>query len=320
MKHIFIINPVSGQGKSAESIMPDIERYAANHDDFDYDVHVTKCERDALEYVKSLCEGNKNGEKLRFYACGGDGTLFEVANGAFGYDNVSVGSIPMGSGNDYIRLYGASEVFREVRAQIEGTEISVDVIKCGDKIAMNQCSMGFDAETCNMQGTFKKMKGMNGETSYVVALLYCFIKKMQNVFTIKIDDDKPFTSTVLFCVAANSRWYGGGFMPAPFAMPDDGEIDVVILKKLMSRVKLLGMINKYKEGKLINHPMTYFKRAKKVHITSEKPATVNIDGECEIVTEADFEIVPGGMKFIIPTTSTFIEDKESGKLSNEIKM
>ncbi|MCD7775032.1 MAG: diacylglycerol kinase family lipid kinase [Clostridiales bacterium] len=320
MKHIFVINPMAGKGGAVGRIMPDILRYKKNHGSFDYDTYVTKHEGDALDFVRKTCMENENGEELRFYACGGDGTLFEVANGAYGFKNVSVGSIPLGSGNDYIRLYGTPDQFGEIRAQIEGTAIDVDVIKCGNKIAMNQCSMGFDAETCNVQGTFKKLKFMNGESSYLAALLYCFIKKMKNDFTIQIDDDEPFSSTVLFCVAANSRWYGGGFMPAPFAMPDDGEIDVVILKKQISRIKLLGLINKYKEGKLINHPMTVFKRAKRVHIISKQPATVNIDGECEIVTEADFEIQPKAMKFVIPTTSTFIEDKASGKISNEITL
>lgn len=315
MKHIFIINPMAGKGKTVEMLTPEINKYAASHPDFDYSIYLTKCEGDATRYVK---EEASKGEPVRFYACGGDGTLYEVANGAYGFSNVEIGSVPTGSGNDYIRLYGTPEQFRNIAAQVEGTPVDVDVIKCGDKIAMNQCSMGFDAETCNKQRDFKKSKFMNGDSSYIAALLYCFIKKMNNVFTIKIDDDEPFKTTVLFCVGANSRWYGGGFMPAPFAMPDDGFLDIVIVKKTVSRLKLLTLIGAYKEGKLIHDPMTTFKRAHKVNIKSDVPATVNIDGECEMVTEATFELVPNGMKFIIPTTSSFIEDKATGKLSNKI--
>ena len=317
MKSYFIVNPKAGKGKALEIILPEIEKYKQSNYGFEYEIYVTKSEGDATAYVKSVCE---KGEEARFYACGGDGTLYEVANGAFGFKNAAVGSIPLGSGNDYIRLYGTTENFLDIKGQIEGTDFVVDVIKCGDKIAMNQCSMGFDAEICNMQKQFKKVKFMSGETSYFASLLYCFIKKIKHEFTVSIDGGKPFTEKVLFCVIANSRWYGGGFMPAPFAMPNDGQIDVVIEKKTVNRLKLLGLINLYKAGKIIGDDMTIFKRAKKVHVKTKEPATVNIDGECETVTEAEFELIPGGMRFIVPNTTSFFEDVKSGKISNEIKI
>ncbi len=317
MKHVFVINPHAGKGKAVETATREIENYADIHPDFDYQIYVTRYPGDGQNFVKHL--GDTTTEPVRIYACGGDGTLYEVANGAYGYKNIEIGAIPCGSGNDYIRLYGTPDQFQNIAAQVEGKSAVVDVIKCGNRIALNQCSMGFDAETCNKQQDFKKFKFLNANASYLASILYCFLFKMDNNFTISLDDNDSEKYHVLFCYVGNSRWYGSGFMAAPFAMPDDGLLDVVVVRKNNDpKLKLLKLIKPYKEGRLINHPITIFNRAKKVKIHSDMPATVNIDGECEKRTDVEFEIVPKAMRFIVPTSTTYFSDRESGKISNEI--
>ena len=109
-------------------------------------------------------EHAKSGEALRFYACGGDGTLYEVVNGAYGYPNCEVAVIPLGSGNDLSACSAqrSSSAMSRLRSRVYPVEL--DAIKCGDKIAINQCSMGMDAEVCAKQSYFKKMPLMTGET------------------------------------------------------------------------------------------------------------------------------------------------------------
>ena len=108
MKHIFLINPAAGKKGNSESIIrPQIEDYCGKNG-LDYEIYVTKCQGDAQNYC---AERAKSGEALRFYACGGDGTLYEVVNGVFGNPNCEVAVIPMGSGNDFIRLFGTKEQF-----------------------------------------------------------------------------------------------------------------------------------------------------------------------------------------------------------------
>ena len=230
MKHIFLINPAAGKKGNSESIIrPQIEDYCGKNG-LDYEIYVTKCQGDAQNYC---AERAKSGEALRFYACGGDGTLYEVVNGVFGNPNCEVAVIPMGSGNDFIRLFGTKEQFCNVEAQVTGIPVELDVVKCGDKIAINQCSMGMDAEVCAKQSSFKKLPLVNGEMAYFLAAIEALFKKLGHNFTIKIDDNEPFEDNVLFCVAGNSRWYGGGFMAAPLAWPDDGKLDFVIVLSLI---------------------------------------------------------------------------------------
>lgn len=318
MKHIFVINPCAGKGKNkaANIIKPLIEKFFANYDE-PYEIHETTAPYEGIDFVKNYPVGE---ETVRFYACGGDGTLFEVVNGAYGKENVQVAVIPLGSGNDFIRLFGTKEMLIDIEAQVKGTPIQLDVIKCLGKIAINQCSMGLDAEVCASQAKFKKIPFINGEAAYTVALLYSFIGKMKSIFTVQFDDKEPFTLPTLFCYCGNSRWYGGGYMAAPHAMPDDGLLDFVHVQKNMPRVKLLPLINKYKSGEHLDWDITTFARGKKLTIHSDKPAAVNIDGECEYVNDCTFEIVEKGITFVVPATSWYFEKVANGDICDNKPM
>ena len=306
MKHIFVINPAAGQGKSLDFIKPRIEEVCKKFE-LDYEIYVTRKQGDGIEFCKNRAA---SGEEIRFYACGGDGTLYEVVNGSYDFKNVQVAVIPLGSGNDFIRLFGTKEEFLVLEDVVNGVPVEFDVIKCGDEIAINQCSMGMDAEVCAMQGKIKKLPLVTGEGAYYIGCLYAIIKKFKNRFTYTIDDGESVTDDLLFCFAGNSRWYGGGFKAAPLALPDDGLLDFVLVKAGFSRLKLVSLLNIYKRGEHLDWKETTFKRGKKIVIRSQKPAAVNVDGECKFVTETSFEIVEKGMTYVVPAKSQFLKDRE----------
>ena len=312
MKHIFVVNPNAGKkGKDAQAILPQIDAYCKKAG-LDYVVYKTKAAGDGLDYVRRTAAADDG--KKRFYACGGDGTLFEVVNGAYGYENVEVAALPLGSGNDFIRLFGTKEQLANVEAQVNGTAIPLDLIRCGDKIAINECSMGMDAEVCKKQADFKKLPFVNGEMAYTVSALWALMKKVNNTFTISVDDEPPRKDNVIFCFVGNSRWYGGGYMGGPLAMPNDGLLDIAVVKT-MSRLRLLTLLGKYKRGEHLEWDVTRFVRGKKITVHSENPAVVNVDGECDVVTDCTMEIIPSAIRFVVPANSTFFADVESGRIS-----
>lgn len=313
MKHIFIINPNAGKGKAFETVMPKIKAATAEKN-VEYQVYVSSSQQDTKDYCKKICE---SGQHVRIYACGGDGTIYDIVNSIYGYDNIEFAAIPLGSGNDFIRLFGTKEQFADVGAQIDGTAIKIDAIKCGDKIAVNQCSMGFDAEVCSKQADFKKIPWLTGESAYTASLLYCLKSKTANRFTVTIDDGEPMTDDFIFAFCGNSRFYGGGYQAAPYAVPDDGLLDFSIVRS-MKITRLLTQIGNYKKGRHFKWPETTYVRGKKMTVHSDNPASVNVDGECDFVTDSTFEIVPSAFSFVIPTSSTYIEDRKSGKISDEI--
>lgn len=313
MKHLFMINPMSGKGKGADLIIPKIKEALAKRD-IDSEIYISKSSQDARDYAKAQAA---KGEPIRVYACGGDGTIFDIVNAIYGYKNAEFAAIPLGSGNDFIRLFGTKEQFLDIDSQLDGTPITIDAIKCGDKIAVSQCSMGMDAEVCAKQSSFKKIPIFTGETAYTAALIYCAASKRRNRFTITIDDGEPFTDDFVFAFCGNNRYYGGGYMAGPCAMPDDGILDLSMVKT-MSLPKLLSRINEYKAGKHLSWDETTYLRGKKMTVHSDVLAAVNIDGECEMVNDSTFELLTDAFRFVVPANSSYLADKASGKLNNTI--
>ncbi len=304
MKHIFIVNPAAGKGKAATQIVPQIEAYFQMHPEIPFEIYTTKAQGDGTAYVESVA---KTGEPVRFYACGGDGTLYEVVNGAYKYPNVSVGILPLGSGNDFARIFGKSDKLLDIGAQVHAQTRKFDLIDAGGHVAINQCSMGLDAEVCAKQAYFKKLPGVGGEFAYTMSLFYCLFRRLNSEFKIIIDDKKIVEGKMLFALCANSRWYGGGYKGAPKAVPDDGKLDFILVRKTVGRLKLAGLVGKYKRGEHLSWNFTEFVRGEKLQILSKNPAAVNVDGECEYVTESTFRILPAALNVILPDEQSYMQ-------------
>ncbi len=309
MKHLFIINPNCGKGISYERCANGIVEAMTELNITDYEIHVTTGPRDGYNYAKEEVD---KGEPIRVYACGGDGTLWEVVNACACKPHAQVAAFPLGSGNDFIRIFGDKKSLRNVKDHINGTVMQFDLVKCGDEYAINQCSMGLDAEVCARQASLKKIPFIKGEAAYTLGVLLQFLGEMKKTFTVKIDDDEEFKVDALFCLAANSRWYGGGYFAAPKALTYDGELDFVVVKKDVPRVALLPLIDQYKKGQHLSWERTTYKRGKKIIIKSEKTSAVNIDGEVRFGKEVTFEIVEKGINFVVPACSDFIKRVEEG--------
>ena len=107
MQHYFLINPAAGKGNLYRHLDGEIRTYC-DQKEIDYEIYYTKGVGDAEDYIRRACE--KNGGELRFFACGGDGTLNEAANGVAGFNHASVGVIPTGTGNDFVRNFTHARV------------------------------------------------------------------------------------------------------------------------------------------------------------------------------------------------------------------
>ncbi len=309
MKHLFIINPNCGKGISYERCSNGIVEAMNEMNITDYEIHVTEGPLDG--YIYAIKQVDK-GEPIRVYACGGDGTLWEVVNACACKNHAQVAAFPLGSGNDFIRIFGDKKDLRDVKDHINGTVMEFDLIKCGNEYAINQCSMGLDADVCARQAKLKKLPFIKSGEAYTLGVLLQFLGEMKKTVTIKIDDDEEFDADVLFCIAANSRWYGGGYFAAPKALTYDGELDFIIVKKDVVRIGLLPLIDKYKKGQHLDWKRTVFKRGKKITVRSKKVSAVNIDGEVRFGKEVTFEIVEKGINFVVPACSDFVERVKNG--------
>ena len=144
MKHIFVINPAAGKGKNLPTLLASIT-YACEDLKVEYDVYHTQAAGDATTYVSETCKQNPD-KKFRFYACGGDGTLSEVLNGAVGNDNAEIAVIPAGTGNDFVKTFRHPEYFTAIQKQVLGTAEKIDLLKYNDRYSLNIINVGFDCD------------------------------------------------------------------------------------------------------------------------------------------------------------------------------
>ena len=153
MKYVFIINPNSGKKELKDSLLNDLEKYKEK---LDYEIYISKKEKDATLYVDDYCKKNK--EDIIFVACGGDGTINEVVNGAINHRNAIVTCYPCGSGNDFVKIYGGKEKFLNLENILSGIETKIDVMKVNDKYAVNVTNFGYDAEVCDIANKVRRKK------------------------------------------------------------------------------------------------------------------------------------------------------------------
>jgi diacylglycerol kinase (ATP) len=295
MQHIFIVNTISGKHKRAlsllkllkdmKNVLPEIKVFnpASQHEAFDF--------------VKNF---DCSSEPARFYACGGDGTLHVIANSIYNKSNCELSCVPVGTGNDFIKSFGytSSEVSREwLERLIKSNAKEIDVIQYGAEIALNICSVGFDAKVCLTKEKLSKLPLVGGSFAYNLSVFASLIGKLGNKFKISVDGEKPKIVPLLLLLCGNGIYYGGGFKAAPYADLCDGMLEVVSFDSV-SQLEVARLMKFFRAGTHIEElAICHYRRGKKIEIFSEKPFAINGDGECYSARSVTFEAVPSAIKF-----------------------
>lgn len=295
MRHLFFINPAAGKGKIQESVINDIKSYFSKNGG-EYEIIMTEYQGHAEELSRKFA---KSGENLKIFACGGEGTGYEVINGIVGFDNVSYGIIPCGSANDFVRGLGKTECFRDIAAQIEGEAYEIDLIKANDRYCINSCSVGMDAMVARDMKLFKNLPLVTGPLAYNLAIVKTLLKKLGVKINLTVDDTSFGEVSCLFAVIANGPYYGGGYMGAPDAFPFDQKLEFTKVD-VISKLKILKFISKYKKGLHGDLPYCRLQSCSEMTFKSQKPLPVNLDGEIVICDAMKFEIAKKALKFIVP--------------------
>ena len=306
MKHLFIVNPISGKADAGLYSVPRFIEIAARHK-LDYQIEVTEYPNHACAIAKQAVAQH---EEIRVYACGGDGTLNEVLHGVWSASNpaAQVGAIPCGSGNDFIRNFGTQQEFADIEQAVHAKPITVDLIKTDDGIAASICSVGLDADIAYQIPKFRRLPFCGGSTAYHLAILDRLSHRLHQRLLIEMDHTRLEDDFVIATVC-NGSFYGSGFHAAPQAALQDGLLDVVLVKK-MSKFHLASLLSAYKKGKHIQNGgvtplyqgMVQIYRTK--HVTVRKvngePTILNRDGECKTGAFLKTSILPSAIRFALP--------------------
>ena len=295
MKHLFIINPAAGSKDRTAEYSQEIHRLCRQRE-LDYDIRVSTAPGECRRFAR---EASESGEEYRLYACGGDGTLNEVAQGAAGYANVAVTVFSGGSGNDFVKLFDDPQAFFSLERLLDAQEATFDLIRCNDDIAMNICSVGLDARIGTDVSRYKRLPLLQGFRAYAASTVVNVVKGIAEHYVVELNGKRIEGEQTMICVC-NGRYYGGGFNPVPEADPADGLLDVLLVKKV-SRVQVAGVIGKYKAGRYKELPklVRHF-RTEQVKIICDKPTPVNLDGELRTATEVTMSVADEKLRFFYP--------------------
>lgn len=307
MKTIFIINDAAGKNSKNEKLKNEI-RKAAEELQAEVEIYSTKGKGDATNFVKQYCE--KNGA-ARFIACGGDGTLSEVVNGAISYENAEFGVIPMGTGNDFCRNFENCDFFN-IALQILGKCEKCDAIKYstyleGKEIigyGVNMFNIGFD---CNVVDTTNKVKQstfLSGPLSYFVSIFINLINKKCTDLKIELDGIPKYNGPLLLTCIANGCYCGGGIKSNPLAKFNDGLININIIKNVPS-IKFISLLPSYMNGTFLSksniEKIVLSEKCSKVNVTPySKNIRICVDGDIIDASQIKFEAIHNAFNFVVP--------------------
>ncbi len=301
MRHVFILNPVAGKNQSALALREKIEAYFSRHPECEYHIRLTDGVGAATRIAREECERGD----VRLYACGGDGTLQETAAGIpIGRSDVELTVIPCGSGNDFVRTFGGSEAFCDLADLIEGVAVPVDAIDCGERISLNIASIGLDASVGMKMQKYKGWPGVSGSMAYNIAVVDVICHPIGVDMEIEIEAEDGVIhrkGKYLMTLAANGRYYGGGYQGAPTAVTDDGRLEFVLVKKI-SRFQIPFVLGKYKAGAHEGVKCIETIRGTAMRVKAAKSMVCTIDGECFTTDYIGFSVLRDAYRLVLPAS------------------
>ncbi len=317
MKIVFIINPKAGKGAKIENLIEKITTASAELS-ADVEIYCTKAVGDACRFVEEYLKTNG---AARFIACGGDGTLNEVVNGAVGFEGAEVGVLPMGTGNDFCRNFQGRD-FADIAAQISGTSIKCDAIKYLTEVggaeksgySVNMFNIGFDCNVADMMSDIKKKTFARGPFAYFLSILVNLIGKKGANLEIALDGEVKHNGPLLLTSLANGSFCGGGVNSNPLAEVNDGLISVNIIRDI-PRLTIFRILPSYMKGTFMS-----MKNIDKIILT-EKCRTVTVtpeaerfricnDGEISDAGRTKFEVVHDAISFVLPSRKTLKKEEK----------
>jgi YegS/Rv2252/BmrU family lipid kinase len=298
-----IVNPNAGKGKGKkdwDQISGLLEKAGLR-----FFMKFTESKGHAMRLVR---EAVINGSR-KIMTIGGDGTLNEVVNGVFiqnacASQEITLASIPVGTGNDWGRMFGigtvyvnAVDIIREGRSMLHDIGVADFQDESGQKrrYFINIAGLGFESEVVR-KTNYQKDRGHGGKTIYFYNLLTSLLAYRNTPAEIIIDGERK--SAEIFSInIGNGRYCGGGMRQTPDALPDDGLLDVTVING-MGKLEIIRNLNILYNGKILSHPKVDGYRCKNLKIISEKKIWVEADGESLGHTPAEFSILPASIRII----------------------
>ena len=254
----------------------------------------------ATEIARRLAE---TGEPLRIYACGGDGTLFEVANGLAGFSNAAMTCIPSGTGNDFLKNFGPHmPLFSDAENLWDGPVFPLDLIDCNGRCCLTIACNGIDARVAEGVHRFSAAPFLSGRGSYLCSVaLNVLFRGIGRRWTVWLDEERLEGEFALVSMC-NGRYYGGGSIPVPEARMDDGVLHTILVRAV-DPLTFARLFPAYSAGRYETLPsdLIAVSTPRVVRIASPGEDLVTcLDGECFRAREVTMRLADQQVNFFGP--------------------
>src|SRR5664279_1600784 len=263
-KALFVLNPTSGVPPVNFIVSKELER---RKNDLSY------CKSMNKAATGTLIKENFNNYTV-FVAAGGDGTVHTVASELVGSNKI-LGVLPLGSGNGFAKEFGFKMNVRSLLSDIKrANSMDIDVIEINDKLCLNVAGIGLDSFVAH---SFNNLK-LRGFLPYVWLTFKTFLLLRPFHATIKCDGEEIISENLFVLTIANTRQFGNNAFIAPEARPNDGMIEIVLIKpfpKILGSLFIIRLFTKkINKSKYVRH----IKTDKEIVIETDE-TRFHIDGE-----------------------------------------
>ncbi len=294
---VAIVNGAAGGGRckaEAQKALPRLREAG-----YEFEVHETTRPGEATDIARTKYQSGAR----KFLSVGGDGTSYEVINGIFPRgsepDPVTLGILPLGTGNSFLRDFKITNGDQAMTALIAGKTRSVDVIRAthaqGAVYYINLLSIGFSAVVVSL--TNRRFKSF-GPAGYAMAVITSVTRLGHPSFPLSLDGENHIDMRPCTLLSfSNSRFTAGTMMMAPTADPTDGKVDLIRVGAL-SRTELLSAFPRIYKGTHLSHPKIEHTRAREVTFADSKRHDVMVDGEVLELSLRSLHVLPGALQVI----------------------
>ncbi len=300
---ITIVNRTAGGGKT-ERVWPQIEMLLTKHEVRFEPIFTTRRLHASIIARTKIREGYS-----KIIVVGGDGTMNEVINGLFSQGTIKttevmLGMISVGTGNDWARMFnipvGYEEAVLTIKKQrtfIQDAGL-VQYTKNGKewkRYFINIAGMGFSARVVERSNRMKS-KGKSGAFLYFYNIFASLMGYKSQKAAIEIDgesfDRKIFSMNVGIC-----KYNGGGMIPVPHAVADDGLYSITLIRK-MGKLNILANVKRLYNGSIVEHSKVETYMAQSVQIAGSPHLQLETDGESLGYGPVSFKIIPRSVRII----------------------
>jgi len=303
---LVIVNPNAGNGKGKKDWdkISDLLKNEA----LPFDVNFTERKGHAIHFtIEGIAAGYR-----KIITVGGDGTLNEVVNGVFLNKNcpttdISLALIPVGTGNDWGRMFGIPLDYKNAISIIAENKLMLHDVglvsfyygtEKKERYFINIAGLGFESVVVK-RTNYQKDRGHSGKLIYFYNLLMSLISYKNTRAEIIIDGEK-ISADVFSLNVGNGRYCGGGMRQTPRALPDDGLLDVTIING-MGKFEIMRNLKILYDGTILQHPKIDGYKCKNIKVSSDSVMYAEADGESLGQTPAEFSIIPDGINIVYGT-------------------